>query len=133
MNGKENGNSLQPQPDVTKRASPRTRVRIAFWPLWLVSVALLLLSTAGLAAWLAMREPQVVQREAPAPTAPTLAADVLERAAVVHASNQALAHEIASLRADNEALPQCPPGTAVPATTPTEPATTPGPQQRTSP
>jgi hypothetical protein len=85
--------------------------RIALAPLWAVSVLVLSLGIAALAAYLTMREPDVVERVLPPPPPPDVPAETARRFEALRALNSGLRDQIEALRRELERSPQCPPGT----------------------
>jgi hypothetical protein len=87
--------------------------RIALAPLWVASVLVLSLGIAALAAYLMMREPDVVERVLPTPSPPDVPAETARRFEALRAMNSALTDQLEALRRELERPPQCPPGTAL--------------------
>jgi hypothetical protein len=92
-------------------ARRRRSRRVALAPLWVASVLVLSLGIAALAAYLTMREPDVVERVLPAPPPPDVPAETARRFEALRALNNGLREQIEALRRELERSPQCPPGT----------------------
>jgi S1-C subfamily serine protease len=96
-----------PQP-VAERRRWTDRIPLAW--LWLATVILLLLAAGAASAYLAMRQPEVVERAAPPHRPAEPSAEAVRRADALRALNRALETQLGTLKNQIE-KPQCPPGT----------------------
>ena len=106
--------SDETSPEEKASATPQGRrrsPRLALAPLWMASVLVLSLAIAGLGAYLAMRQPDVVERVLPPPPQSEDTAETARRAEALRALNDGLREQIEALHRELEHPPQCPPGT----------------------
>ena len=98
----------RPAPLVERR---RWSDRIPLAGLWLGCVITLLLATGTAAAYLLVRQPEVVERAAPPQPPAEPSPEAVRRAEALRELNQALEAQLGTLKNEIE-KPQCPPGSA---------------------